>query len=302
MLNKHIRAVAVALLVLAASFTAPSAFARETQSFATTPDGVKIAIQESGNPKGPELVFVHGLLGSHLTWDKQVKSPLLRKYRIITYDLRGHGLSGKPAAASFYQEGKRWGDELRTVIRAKKLKRPVVVTWSLGGLALTNYLHTYGSAGIGGLVYVDAVFELAPDLVGGFPETREKLTSSDLADHLEGTRQFVRACFYKAPDAPTLNRLVAAAAMASLDMTQAVHRGISSPARTALPKTKLPALIMYGKHDVLTNSKMVALGRRLLPKAKVIGYENSGHAPFFEQAELFNRDLGKFVGQASKER
>jgi non-heme chloroperoxidase len=300
MLNKHIRAVAAALLMFAASFQAPSAFAKEVQSFATTPDGVKIAIQESGNSEGPELVFVHGLLGSHLTWEKQVTSPLLRKYRIITYDLRGHGLSGRPASAAFYQEGKRWGDELRTVIQAKKLKRPVVVTWSLGGLALTNYLNTYGSSGIGGLVYVDAVFELAPDLVGGLAETRVKLTSSDLAAHLEGTRQFVRACFYKAPDAPTLNRLVAAAAMASLDMTQAVHRGISSPARTTLPKTKVPALIMYGQHDVLTNSKMVNLGRRLLPKAKVISYTESGHAPFYEQAQKFNSDLDKFARKALK--
>ncbi|WP_312884945.1 alpha/beta fold hydrolase [Candidatus Sodalis endolongispinus] len=43
------------------------------------------------------MIFIHGLLGSHLNWDAQVNSPLLQHYRLITYDLRGHGLSGKPA-------------------------------------------------------------------------------------------------------------------------------------------------------------------------------------------------------------
>ncbi|RYG63707.1 alpha/beta fold hydrolase, partial [bacterium] len=173
MLNKLIRLTGLALALGTMQFSAGAAAAK--QSFATAPDGVRIAIQEYGNPQGPELVFVHGLLGSHLTWERQFTSPLLKKYRIVTYDLRGHGFSGKPVTPRFYQEGKRWGDELRTVISAKKLKKPVVVTWSLGALALTNYLHSYGPKRIGGIVYVDAVFELAPDLVGGFPETRTAL-------------------------------------------------------------------------------------------------------------------------------
>jgi len=40
------------------------------QTFATTPDGVSIAIQEYGNPNGAEIVLIHGLLGSHLNWIK----------------------------------------------------------------------------------------------------------------------------------------------------------------------------------------------------------------------------------------
>src|SRR3954469_9687438 len=36
-----------------------------------TPDKITIAAQEWGNPSGPEIVFIHGLSQSHLSWTKQ---------------------------------------------------------------------------------------------------------------------------------------------------------------------------------------------------------------------------------------
>ena len=61
-----------------------------------------LVIQESGDPAGPAVVFVHGLLGSRLSWEAQLSSPLLQRYRLITYDLRGHGQSGQPTAPLAY--------------------------------------------------------------------------------------------------------------------------------------------------------------------------------------------------------
>jgi alpha-beta hydrolase superfamily lysophospholipase len=76
------------------------------QTYATAPDGVRIAIQESGNPHGPEILFIHGLLGSHLDWFQQISNPAMQRFRLITYDLllRGHGLSDKPSQANFYTD------------------------------------------------------------------------------------------------------------------------------------------------------------------------------------------------------
>lgn len=63
---------------------------------AVAPDGVVLAIQEGGNPEGPPVIFIHGLLGSHLNWESQFSDSELAKFRLISYDLRGHGKSGKP--------------------------------------------------------------------------------------------------------------------------------------------------------------------------------------------------------------
>ena len=271
-----------------------------TQTYAMTPDGVSIAIQEYGNPNGVEIVLIHGLLGSHLSWTEQVNSPLLGKYRLITYDLRGHGLSGKPTNPVYYSDGKRWGNDLHTVIAAKNLKRPILVGWSLGGVVMTNYLNTYTDSDIAGLVFVDAVIELKPELLPltRKPELLKMMGSQNLKSYLEGTQEFLRQCFFKRPDAAALDLLYASAAMASPEMTRASQKGISVPAQEALPKVSVPVVLIQGDKDVLVEPGMVELGRKLMPHAEVSIYADAGHAPFFEQPERFNKELNSFVVSA----
>ena len=92
-----------------------------------TPDGLTISAQEWGNPAGPEILFIHGFSQSHLSWMRQVDSDLAKEFRIVTYDLRGHGNSDKPLDAARYRDSKAWGDEVQAVIDAAGLKRPVLV-------------------------------------------------------------------------------------------------------------------------------------------------------------------------------
>ena len=55
------------------------------------PDGVSVAAQEWGYPDGPEILFIHGFSQSHLSWSRQFTSELAKSFRMITYDIRGHG-------------------------------------------------------------------------------------------------------------------------------------------------------------------------------------------------------------------
>src|SRR5271163_3866495 len=75
----------------------------------TTPDGLAISAQEWGNPAGPEILFIHGFSQSHLSWMRQVNSDLAKEFRIVTYDLRGHGNSDKPLDPASYRNSKAWG-------------------------------------------------------------------------------------------------------------------------------------------------------------------------------------------------
>ncbi|MEN3382621.1 MAG: non-heme chloroperoxidase, partial [Hyphomicrobiales bacterium] len=95
-----------------------------------TPDGLTISAQEWGNPNGPEILLVHGFAQSHLSWMRQVDSDLAKEFRIITYDLRGHGNSAKPLDKAPYHDNKAWGDEVKAVMDAAGLRRPVLVGWS----------------------------------------------------------------------------------------------------------------------------------------------------------------------------
>ncbi|MCA3783303.1 MAG: alpha/beta hydrolase [Burkholderia sp.] len=294
------------LLIVAISWAMPFAFASDAAAVpvsytVTSTDGVKLAVQESGDPDGPPLILIHGLLGSRLNWDAQVASPALRRYRIITYDLRGHGLSDKPSGADPYRDGNRWGDDLAAVIQGAHARKPVVVGWSLGGVVISNYLAKYGDRGIAGAVYVDGVVELEADQIVAHPDVYRDMTAPDLKTHLDGERTFVGLCFNHRPDAATFARLLANAAMASWDMQKAVPT-MTVFAAAGLGHAHVPLLFIYGGHDALvdtdaTLARAAALNPRVVSKV----YAESGHAPFIEEAGRFNRDLAAFVQSASRQ-
>jgi len=274
---------------------ATTAAAADKHYTVTAPDGVQLAVQEAGNPTGPAIVFIHGLLGSRLNWEQQTASPNLQQYRLITYDLRGHGLSGKPDAPGSYREGRRYADDLATVLKASRATRPVLVGWSLGGVVMSNYLAAYGEKNISALVYVDGVIELNSALLVAHPEVYSGMASNDLKTHLDAVRTFLSLCFHTQPDTGTFERLLANAAMASWPMTKATP-SMTVAAAQSLPKVTVPLLALYGAKDALVNTQSsLARLKELNPRSQTIVYENSGHAPFVEEAQRFNRDLATFV-------
>jgi len=109
-----------------------------------TPDGLAISAQEWGNPAGPEILFIHGFSQSHLSWMRQVEGDLAKEFRIVTYDLRGHGNSDKPLDAARYRDSKAWGDEVLPKVRAGLAGRPLDATEMMSKLKLP-VLVTHGA-------------------------------------------------------------------------------------------------------------------------------------------------------------
>ncbi|WP_322102120.1 alpha/beta hydrolase [Paraburkholderia sp. J41] len=293
----YVLSAAIALSALPA--VSPDALAAPASYVVTSKDGVKLAVQESGNRNGQPIIFIHGLLGSHLNWEAQVQSAELRQYRLITYDLRGHGLSDKPAGAAPYHDGRRWADDLDAVIKGSHARKPVVVGWSLGGVVISNYLAAYGDQEIAGGVYVDGVVELAPGQIVDHPDVYRNMNSSDLKTHLDGERTFVGLCFNHRPDTDTFSRLLANAAMASWDMQKAIPT-MTVFAAEGVGKARVPLLFIYGDHDALVDTaRTLARAAELNAHIERKVYAGAGHAAFIEQPGRFNRDLAEFVKSTS---
>ena len=281
-------------------FTGASATgAAEKQYTVTSSDGVTIAVEETGNPQGQPIVFVHGLLGSRINWDSQTADPDLQKFRLITFDLRGHGLSAKPDDANAYKDGDRWADDLDAVLRGSGATNPVLVGWSLGGVVLSNYLANHGDAEIGGLLYVDGVIELKPDLITPHPQVYAGLASEDLRTHLDMVRTFLALCFATQPENATFERLLSNAAVASWLMTRTVP-SMTVQAKEGLAKAKKPVLLIYGGKDNLVRPQpSIERAKSFNGAIKSEIYDNSGHAPFLEEASRFNKDLARFAASVA---
>ena len=116
--------------------------------------GVRIRYVDHG--AGAPVVLVHGFTGSiERSWiDTDVLPDLARDYRVIAFDLRGHGKSDKPHDPMAYE------DLAVDVIRLMdhlKLQQAHLVGYSLGGIILAKLLTThparFASAVLGGAAY-----------------------------------------------------------------------------------------------------------------------------------------------------
>jgi pimeloyl-ACP methyl ester carboxylesterase len=149
---------------------------------------------------------VHGLAQCHLSFLPQFASGLADRHRLIAYDLRGHGESAKPLDPSYYNQSRRWADELEAVIDGMDAMaggvaaKPILVGWSLGGRVLRQYLMHYGDRRISGLHFVSCRPFEDPAVIA--PASQANITGrpDTLAKRIDAHIAFLRACFFRQPN------------------------------------------------------------------------------------------------------
>ena len=262
-----------------------------------TPDGVEISVREWGNPEGWPILFVHGLAQSHLSFLPQFASEVLRGYRLVAYDLRGHGESEKPFDPAFYADGRRWADELAAVIDATALAKAILVGWSLGGRVVRQYLIHHGDRRIGGLHFVSCrPFEdpavLAPASqanIAGRPET--------LAERIDAHIAFLRACFLRQPADADFAIALAYNVIVPQEIREAISvwaTGVDET-RAALNRVTVPTLVSHGRDDALILPAAAEMTAAAIKGSRISWYDDCGHSPFVEHADRFNRELDEFA-------
>ena len=92
---------------------------------------------------GRPIVLLHGFaVNSDLNWRLPgVTQALTPHFRVISLDLRGHGLSGKPRETERY--GQLMADDVIALLDHLKLKRVHLVGYSLGGIITLKLATTH---------------------------------------------------------------------------------------------------------------------------------------------------------------
>lgn len=93
----------------------------------TLPSGVRLHYQRIGT--GPDLVMIHGLTGNLAVWHLQIVSELSDHFRVLTYDLRGHGMSDAPPTGYSPDE---MATDLLELMDGLEIERPVIAGHSYG--------------------------------------------------------------------------------------------------------------------------------------------------------------------------
>ncbi|HEX5006864.1 MAG TPA: alpha/beta hydrolase [Hyphomonadaceae bacterium] len=264
-------------------------------------DGVMLAGEAQGDPQAPEILFIHGLRQSRLSWDKQFADPALAGFRMVRFDLRGHGDSDKPAPLDAYSDADRWADDVAAVIAGAKLRRPVLVGWSLGGFVAGVYLRKHGDSRVAGINLVDAVTKLSPDLLtplaGAFTRTT---TSHDLAERTAATADFLAACFHRPPTGVELQQMLVINGMTARAVNEGFVKTAMSDLEPVFRDYTGPILLTHGVHDRLVRMAMSERIKALHRNSRLSVYVDSGHSPFYEEPDRFGQELAAFVAAANR--
>jgi non-heme chloroperoxidase len=263
--------------------------------------GVSLHVRESGNPDGAPIVFVHGWSQSDRCWDRQLEGPLATDFRLIAFDIRGHGMSDKPLEPASYADERLWADDVAAVIEGAELERPIMVAWSYGGFIVTDYLRAYGDGVLGGIVLAGSAVHLRPpafeDLGPGLLENAQAMCLPDLGANIAATRRFLRACTADPLDADLWEAALCWNMVVPPQIRGAlIAREIDGD--DVLASLSVPALAIHGLEDKIVLPSMARHAVECCPTARASWYEGIGHMPFVEATERFNQDLAAFVEEA----
>jgi pimeloyl-ACP methyl ester carboxylesterase len=257
--------------------------------------GLRLHVREWGPEDGPPIVFVHGWSQNHLCWTKQVESSLAQEFRLVAFDLRGHGMSEAPLEPEHYTDAGLWADDLRAIFDELELVRPVLVGWSYGAFVVCDYLRLRGQERIAAIEFVEGVTKLGEAAFGtfigpGFLDHFVDATSDDLPTSMSAMRSFVRTCLV----APVSNDDVEAAVCWNVLVPAAIRANLAAREidnDDVLRTIEVPLLVTHGREDSVVLPAMAEHVLATCPTAEASWYEGVGHAPHIEDPERFNREL-----------
>jgi pimeloyl-ACP methyl ester carboxylesterase len=140
------------IIAFVLGFTLAAAAAAQERYFDS--DGVRIRYLDVG--AGVPVVLIHGFTGDiERSWiGTGVLDGLKDGYRVIAFDLRGHGHSGKPHEPRAYDE---IGLDALRLLDHLRIEKAHMVGYSLGGIIVLKLLTTHPqrflSAVVGGAAY-----------------------------------------------------------------------------------------------------------------------------------------------------
>jgi non-heme chloroperoxidase len=264
--------------------------------------GLRLHVREWGNRHGPSLLLIHGWSQSQMCWGRQTSGPLARRYHIVTFDSRGHGMSEKPLDEGRYLDAQLWADDVAAVMEQTDLERPVLVAWSYGGFVVSDYVRAYGEQTIAGVDLVGAAVMLKPpgfDHIGpGLLENATDACGADLPANIAAIQRFLAACSARPLSPGDWSTALCWNMVVPADVRGALFaREID--ADDVLSKLTVPVLVTHGRADAIVLPSMAEHVLEVCDTAEVSWYDGVGHMPFLEDPVRFDRELDGFAARAT---
>ncbi len=237
------------------------------------------------------LVLCHGFAESAFAWAFMILE-LYEKYRIIAYDMRGHGLTNRD---NDVYDISMYTSELEQVLEHFEAKNIILVGHSMGGAVANNFvLNNPSKILLSVLVSTSAEFVPIP-----VPKKAiEKVPEHLIPDWIVKNSIDLAIKFNLTSKCP--KDLVQALKDQSYDVSLTVVK--EAIANTLLPwdakelnSISIPVLIMVGDHDLVTPVFASKNLNKQIPNSRLIIIKNASHAVQIEKYDEIAFYIDDFI-------
>jgi pimeloyl-ACP methyl ester carboxylesterase len=254
-------------------------------------NGGKVYYSDTG--KGEPVILLHGYLETSEIWSG-FEQKLAGKFRVISIDLPGHGLS------KVYDESHSMefmAGAVKGLLDNLNIKKVFLTGHSMGGYVTLAFLELYPELLKGYCLFHSHPFADSPEVY----EKREK----DIKIVRSGKKYLIYTVNIPALFAAGNLNKYPAAVQRSKDIASTIRdeciiaalNGLMlRPSRLSVMEAgKVPCLWILGGKDTHISSETVPKKVKLPGNAKLVVLENSGHMGFVEEEDLAVKILTDFI-------
>lgn len=276
-------------------------YATPASQFVDLGGGVKMHVRDEGKRDGPVLVLLHGSNASLHTWEPWVER-LKSKYRIISLDQIGHGLTGPNPTGQY--DNLAFVGTLNTALAKIGVSRFALAGNSMGGWVAWEYALAYPDK-LTHLILIDAA--------GPPDDPKKKLPIGFRLARMPGVSKLAqvitpRSLFEKSLRGSVSNQAIVTPEMVdrywelnrypgNRGATLARFAQFSGRNRNAdqVNQIAVPTLILWGAEDRLIPASGADWFAARIPGSVKIVYPGIGHIPMEEAPDRSAADLDAFL-------
>lgn len=262
--------------------------------------GQTVHLRDTGSRSAPVLMLIHGSNADLHTWDGWANR-LESRYRIIRFDLPGHGLTG-PSPARLYS-AIAYADVVEKVRAKLGIERMILAGNSMGGGVAWHYALMYPDR-LTGLVLVDAAGQPAPP--GHKPPLAFRIAQMPVLRDIAAMITPRSLIAESAPDAYYDRSLATDAVIDRYwellrypgNRTATLDRFATAPdyaTGAKLARIAAPTLILWGENDKLIPVASATWLAQRIRGSQLVIYPKTGHLPMEERADESAADLYRFL-------
>jgi pimeloyl-ACP methyl ester carboxylesterase len=253
----------------------------------TSSAGLFYEVSGSGEP----VVLIHAFSVDHRMWAPQI-ALLEKRFRVVRYDLRGHGKSDGPLRP--YSQH----DDLRSVLDALGIDKATLIGLSAGATVATDFAIANPNR-------VARLMLASPGLSGHVPSPPLTWTQPVFQAAGTGNAEGAAKLWADTPIMALRNDLSAAPTVRDLVMSNVrlwtyitnPVQPLMPPAIKRLPEVKCPVLVILGEQDLSHIKEIAGLLVNGIAGAQLVTIPLAGHMVNLDAREEFNQAVESFLSR-----